>query len=224
MLNREVRRKLKKYWDLSHEPHQERPEYPKGTIHFLSDDDTAYAFVKNRTLFIVCDGSDVIDEKGKFSLREWFENLAFWRTCKFGLVYGFGNAAEDFMEQIQEDIKLFPEFDRIVVIGHSRGGTIGFGLSLMLIDAGLVHPNALHLFTFGAPKPGGIRTKRWARKLGLNHTRVRIKGDWVTGMPPFSPLLPFIPYLHYQTEKIVLEVEGKGIVVKHKGYGKALSE
>jgi hypothetical protein len=150
--------------------------------------------MENRTTIdIICTGSN--------NLPEWLSNLRFipWN----GFHAGFNHRAKKFFKQLKS--YNFGK-KRIRVICHSRG-IYGAIVGKLLKDNNIVE--TVGIISFGAPE---FMSDRGAKKFSLDHTRVELEHDIVTGM------VPFLKY--FETEyHLLANVKGK---FDHTSYGDAL--
>lgn len=204
---------LKKCWDMIQFAKDEPSIEIDGMVRFKSDeDDGAYVPVNGEKWFVF-DGTDIRpeDEGRKRTFREWFENAMTMRWGKWRSHIGFYNAARDFfynMEQFAERGKVH------YFAGYSRGGAIACLTAIHFMLKGY----KCKVVTFGSPKYGGAYLKEFMERTGIEVTRVEVAGDPV----PHLPLSMFRPWMHYETEHIILRTLAPRGIKKHLSYAEAL--
>ena len=193
--------RLYDHWRMCRRAKGDGKNAPKGAIALYSDKDYGYIVKIDDAWEIAIDGSS--------NMREWLENIMWFRVGKYKEAVGFRNVAEDMLIDVLKHVELG---DTVNLRGHSRGGAVCQSLALMLINRGYKVGNVV---TFGAPKLGGRKFCNRAREVGLNHTRVVMRGDTVTR-------LPFFRGRHYDKRLIILENDIKSKIQKHISYGQYL--
>lgn len=177
---------------------------PEGSTLLKYGKDTGYMQYVDGVLHIVIDGSD--------NFVEWLLNALWVRVGKFKEAFGFRVAAVGLYEDITE--VLGSADPQIVIMGHSRGGAIANSLGLIMKNRDW---DVVNVVTFGAPKVGGGKFVKACKKAGLRLTRVFAKGDIVS-------TLPFIRGRHFETIRLKLKNNIRGVVKTHLGYGAILKE
>ena len=182
---------LKEYWQLCQNV-RDSGKFAEGVALHKSDTDTLAVFGN----VIVCDGTD--------TLREWGENIAFFRLGKNDTHAGFASAAEDFFHQLRPLLKTRKEW---IFCGHSRGGAISQALALLVAQAG----NSCQVVSFGSPKVGGKRFISLMANHGVTHIRVVMDGDPVVKWPLW--------WQHYETDLVPIPNKEKSKIKKQTNYG-----
>ncbi len=137
--------------------------------------------------------------RGSANVKNWVTNFKFWKVkdlwLSIRLHKGYYEASREiFWKAI---FHMNPTY-KTVVTGHSLGGACAVILAMYLENYG--HPNASAV-SFGQPR---ITNKKGTKKYsGFPYTRVAMKRDMVTHLPPI-----FIGYRHFGKK---LQLEGEKV-------------
>ena len=187
--------------------------YPTGSIPIKAETDSGFIYSVTQggktTVYISIDGSS--------NALEWIANFIILKTGRWFSHIGFDVPAGIFFKQVLSylvDKKYLSSAIDIMVIGHSRGGSIAQLINMRLVEKGF---NS-RCISFGSPKVGGFLFHLFNHKLRIKHTRVNIKEDVVTQTPPS------FMWGHYQTDSVICPCKEFGIYKVHLSYGKRLNE
>jgi len=204
---------LKFSWRLCRKARKRGKNRPIGSFEIVSDTDTGYIYRHGEMVYVVIDGSD--------NFKEWIKNFLWFRLGQDHVSAGFLKTAVEMSERVEE---LLYSGERVIGVGHSRGGAV---VQKLCLELQRKHFNVESIVTFGAPKVGGFRFCREMREHGLFHVRVTAPSDPV-------PTLPKIRGRHFETVKVSFEnrfdlfdlhavsriVKG---VIQHLSYGALLN-
>ena len=162
-------------------------------IKFGTDTGFVYRTYLN-TYHVVIDGSS--------TALEWVEDFIIFKVGRWFSHIGFDNVAEGMYSDVLSALTKLGanKLSKICFDGHSRGGPIAALLNMRFLEAKYANT---HTYTYGSPKYGGLLFNLFAKSMGLRLTRVFIKEDIVTKLPP-SPLWP-----HYATDTVELKKHPK---------------
>ncbi|KAJ9065377.1 hypothetical protein DSO57_1020230 [Entomophthora muscae] len=114
---------------------------------------------------------------------------------------GFRQATNVLMFKIYNPIKKIvkehPAY-KLIVTGHSLGGSLAALASSELLHRRIITPNKLNLFTYGEPRTGNLAFSRWLNSQDAHITRVVNENEIVPHIPPASS-----GFAHHATEMYI---------------------
>jgi hypothetical protein len=200
-------KRIKHLWEQNHKINDKTVE-GDTTLYYKDNTDTACSAEVDGVVYHFFDGTDNFLEiiKDLLAIKG--------RKGREGAYLSYDLAAEDFFKLMKDD---FQTNKHQVFVGVSRGGSIAMDMvkyySKYCYEVLKIAPKR-ELVTFVMPPAGGGKYRKYNEKLGYEHTRVTMKGDWV-------PRLPFWGK-HYETNLKVIENNEKGLASRHKNVGKYL--
>ena len=157
---------------------------PAGSFELKSDTDTGFLYRKNGVVFIVIDGSN--------NLKEWIKNFMWFRIGSQKEAAGFFLTGLQFAKQVES---LLYSGERVVGVGHSRGGAVIQSACLELKIRGI---NIQSVISFGSPKVGGLRFCKYCKLQEIYHIRVFAPKDIVPKLPRFRGL-------HFSSQEVTFD-------------------
>ena len=124
----------------------------------------------------------IICIRGTANLSDWTTNIKFLLRNK-DTHRGFKINAQNILTKLIMKNFLFTSTKKLIITGHSLGGSTALVLADILICRILGKSDEIILITFGSPRPGGRRLKR--RLKNVQHFRFVHGDDIVPLSPPY---------------------------------------
>ncbi|KAI9294284.1 alpha/beta-hydrolase, partial [Neoconidiobolus thromboides FSU 785] len=186
-------------WSCSHCQHV--PIQHRGTYFDKKTETKAYLAVDNMKKAIT------LGFRGSSSLRNFIQDAKFFKDPiifdkkEYKVHRGFKQCSDELLPMYMNKLKqLMNEHKdyKLVIVGHSLGGSIATLSSLMLREKLNLKDDKLQVFTYGEPRVGDKEFARYLNQQTFTFTRVVNNNDMVPHLPP--KLSSVSDYCHHHNE------------------------